>query len=200
MHLTLVDHLLLADDRNVVLGLAGDDAGVATDAGVQVDAHCPGRRSLGFPAIKMRLLFAAGEKARLLGVSASSAVPHDVAGHVENQVVMVGAGQIHVAGRLFKRRRIVTTGERIEVEPGAVADRADMPPAGAQQRNDAVRRLARHDPDRHGHDRLSPTDRRTLSPFRSFNRRAFAGAISSGLSQVSLVSGRGNSCSHALLA
>jgi hypothetical protein len=35
------EDLLLADDRNVVLGLAGDDAGVAADAGVEVDAHPP---------------------------------------------------------------------------------------------------------------------------------------------------------------
>ena len=69
LHLTLVDHLLLADDGNVVLGLAGDDARVATDARVQIDAHGPGRRPLGFPAIKLRLPFAAGEKARLLGVA-----------------------------------------------------------------------------------------------------------------------------------
>ena len=34
-------HLLLADDRDVVLRLAGDDAGTAADAGVQIDGHAP---------------------------------------------------------------------------------------------------------------------------------------------------------------
>ena len=69
LHLTLVDHLLLANDGNVVLGLTCDDTRVATDARVQIDAHRPSRRPLRLPAIKMRLLFASGEKAWLLGVS-----------------------------------------------------------------------------------------------------------------------------------
>src|SRR5262249_23485194 len=37
MHLTSAQHLVLADDRDVVLGLTADDAGVATDAGIDVD-------------------------------------------------------------------------------------------------------------------------------------------------------------------
>ena len=41
VHLAAAQHLLLADDRDVVLGLAGDHAGVAADAGVEVDRHAP---------------------------------------------------------------------------------------------------------------------------------------------------------------
>ena len=41
MHLAAAEDLILADDRDVVLGLAGDDAGVAADAGVEVDRHAP---------------------------------------------------------------------------------------------------------------------------------------------------------------
>ena len=43
-------------------------------------------------------------------------------------------------------------------------------------------------------------DRSTTSPLASPRRSAVAGAISTGLSQLTLVSGRGNSCSHPLLA
>ena len=42
VHLAPAAHLVLADDRDVVLRLAGDDAGVAADAGVEVDRHAPG--------------------------------------------------------------------------------------------------------------------------------------------------------------
>ncbi len=42
MHLPAADDLVLADDGDVVLRLAGDHAGVAADAGVQVDRHAPG--------------------------------------------------------------------------------------------------------------------------------------------------------------
>ena len=41
-HLAAVEHVFLADDRDIVLGLAGQRAGVAADAGVQVDRHAPG--------------------------------------------------------------------------------------------------------------------------------------------------------------
>ena len=41
VHLAAAQHLVLADDRDVVLRLAGDDAGVAADAGVEVDRHAP---------------------------------------------------------------------------------------------------------------------------------------------------------------
>src|SRR5205085_5683493 len=41
VHLASRDYLLLAHRRNVVLRLAGDRAGVAADAGVEVDAHRP---------------------------------------------------------------------------------------------------------------------------------------------------------------
>src|SRR4051812_12232734 len=42
LHLAAPGHLLLAHDRDVVLRLAGHDAGAAADAGIQVDRHPPG--------------------------------------------------------------------------------------------------------------------------------------------------------------
>ena len=41
MHLAVSRDLVLADNRHVVLALAGDHAGVAADAGIQVDRHPP---------------------------------------------------------------------------------------------------------------------------------------------------------------
>ena len=42
VHLAVPRDLLLADDGDVVLGLAGDDAGVAAEAGAEVDGEPPG--------------------------------------------------------------------------------------------------------------------------------------------------------------
>ena len=44
VHLAAPADLVLADDRHVVLGLAGDEARGAADAGIQVDRHPPLRR------------------------------------------------------------------------------------------------------------------------------------------------------------
>ena len=41
MHLPSAQHLLLPDHRDVVFGLAADDARVAADAGIDVDRHAP---------------------------------------------------------------------------------------------------------------------------------------------------------------
>ena len=41
VHLAAVQHLLLADDGDVVLRLAGDDARPAAGAGGQIDRHAP---------------------------------------------------------------------------------------------------------------------------------------------------------------
>ena len=42
MHLAARAHLVFADDRNVIFGLAGNRAGIAADAGVEIDHHAPG--------------------------------------------------------------------------------------------------------------------------------------------------------------
>ena len=58
VHLALPPHLVLADHGDVVLRLAGDDAGGAAGAGVEVDGHAPaaarsrgGRRARGRRAV-----------------------------------------------------------------------------------------------------------------------------------------------------
>ena len=46
MHGAAVTDLQLADDRNIIFALAGDNAGAATGADVQVDRHAPLLRRL----------------------------------------------------------------------------------------------------------------------------------------------------------
>src|SRR5690606_10647151 len=41
VHLAAASDLILSDDGDIVLGLAGDHAGVAADAGAEVDGHAP---------------------------------------------------------------------------------------------------------------------------------------------------------------
>lgn len=41
MHFAAAEDLVFADDGDVIFGLAGDDAGVATGASVEVDRHAP---------------------------------------------------------------------------------------------------------------------------------------------------------------
>src|SRR5205823_3951294 len=55
VHLAPGDDLHLADDRDVVLGLAGDRASGAADAGVQVDRHAPGVAVVGVLGVERGL-------------------------------------------------------------------------------------------------------------------------------------------------
>ena len=41
MHVTSLQHLMAADDRNIILGLTGGHASVATRAGIEIDRHPP---------------------------------------------------------------------------------------------------------------------------------------------------------------
>ena len=42
MHLTPVDHLLFAHNRNVIFGLTGNHTGITTITSAQVNGHAPG--------------------------------------------------------------------------------------------------------------------------------------------------------------
>ena len=66
VHLAPAHTSVLADDRDVVLGLAGDDAGAAADAGVEVDAHGPGNTVVTEGCIKRLLGRLTPQEFRLL--------------------------------------------------------------------------------------------------------------------------------------
>ena len=56
VHLAALAHLILADHRDVVLGVAGDDASVAADARREVDGHAPGRALVGMRRVEGHVL------------------------------------------------------------------------------------------------------------------------------------------------
>ena len=89
VHLSLVNHLLFADNGNIVLGLAGDNASIATNAGVQVDTDRPGGGSFGLPTIQVRLRLVGGERPRVLAILGKCCVPDIFSRLVEDQIVVV---------------------------------------------------------------------------------------------------------------
>ncbi len=110
VHLPLVDHLLLADDRDVVLGHAGDDAGVAADAGVQVDAHAPGGRAGWLAVVQFRVVRLFAQEVRIGLEGGQRAVTNELARIGEDRVVVLGAGQGVAALGLAQRRRSCVDG------------------------------------------------------------------------------------------
>ena len=57
VHLPAAQHFVLTHHRTVIFGLARDDAGVAADAGVDVDGHAPGVAFIFEAWIELRLAF-----------------------------------------------------------------------------------------------------------------------------------------------
>ena len=79
MHDPLIEHLILADDRHVVFRLAGDDAGLAADAGVQIDRHRPGVARVAVAGIKRFLVSVLLEKMRVLLIFGERALMDQIA-------------------------------------------------------------------------------------------------------------------------
>ncbi len=79
VHDAAVEHLVLADDRHVVLGLAGGDTGLAADAGIQIDRHRPGVARVFVWRIKRRVVFFALEEMRVLPVVGERALADQIA-------------------------------------------------------------------------------------------------------------------------
>src|SRR3984893_10252070 len=116
VHLALANHLLFADDGNIVFGLAGDNASIATNAGVQVDTHRPGGGSFGFPAIKVWLRLPTRQEQSDLSLLGERSVPDVFSRLVEDEIVMVGAGEIRAPFDFFQRQRIRAAGQWIKIE------------------------------------------------------------------------------------
>ncbi len=151
VHLALMDHLLLADDGDVVFRHAGDDAGVAADAGIQVDAHAPGGGAGGFSVVLLRLGLRFAEEGRIGVESGEGAVMDVVAGVSKDRVVMFGGRQHIVAIRLVQRHRAASCGQRIDIKADPLTHHPHVGAAEAQQRDDTVGCLPRHDPRRQRH-------------------------------------------------
>ncbi len=147
VHVAVAPDLVLADDREVVLRLAGDDAAAAAGAGVEVDDHLPlrgGRFQRGPEALYLNLLVPC-RRARV----ARGDLPHD-----RPPVRLPGRlheGELHVVSRLLDARREARGLEAGGGEPGgtiSVAARVSavaVQPAVADGNADDPRVLARLD-------------------------------------------------------
>ena len=159
VHLAIADDLLLADDRDVVLRLAGDHARGTAGAGAQVDRHAPlprDRRAAG--SCRARRSWGCGHPSP----SSYSAGPPRSSGSAEavfwycskfasrvmsaaaafqravllrdgerEHAVQLGDAGAHADERLRRR------GEREDIDAGACADAADHRAAIAERDGDA---------------------------------------------------------------
>ena len=155
LHRAAALDLVLADDRDVVLGLAGDDAGVAAHAGGEVDRESP-RVAAGR---HLRIERHRGPRRRLAhlrdGVGiAPVLLRRDRADQVAalHAPVMLRRGERGAAARLCDLEpgadpERVAPAQRVGVEALAVGDAPASRAAVAEVERDAVLGLSRHDPD-----------------------------------------------------
>ena len=150
VHLAAGEHLLLADHRDVVLRLAGGDAGLTPDAGIEVDRHRPGRariRHLGIERLSRLWPF---QKTWVVAKPGQCALAHQVAAgdavvslHRGEPEVVAGLGD--AVRHLHERRGRVA--QRCGVAPDADRKPSLAPPEPERQR-DAIGGLAGHYEDR----------------------------------------------------
>ncbi len=166
VHLASAEDLVLADDRDVVLGLAGDHAGRATGAGVQIDRHSPAvlgavellglpeRKSVG-GVVGIRdevMVVVVGVDRRFAEQNGKSFRRALTTDRVDGEVVLHGRERI---GRTDTddlcaagRPQIARRSEWIEVEPCTGADASGEAPAVAEGERGGVHGLTGLDEDR----------------------------------------------------
>jgi hypothetical protein len=167
VHLPAGHHLILADDGDVVLGLAGDDARLAAGAGRQVDRHAPPVVRVGVGLVQRERLAGAGKGLGvdlfllLLGREVGLLVVGPQGGGADrltglHQVVLLGAGDplalLGLADRQPGGEPGVLGGAQqvgVEADPllAGAADPPGVHPAVAQVDGDGAVGVAGHDPD-----------------------------------------------------
>ncbi len=145
VHMAAQDHLVLADRGHVVLGLAGDDAGVAAHAEVQVDRQAPlwrGLRLVGIEAGRDRP-GALGE-ARLAGGDRADEVGQLGLSHrLHGRERLAPAGRGQITGHPPRRGR---EPQRIGVIAHLVGQRARQAAAVTKADHDRMTLLPGNDP------------------------------------------------------
>jgi hypothetical protein len=190
-------------DRRIVLGLAGLDARHAADAGAGVDHHAP--RFFGvFPSGKSVPSGAGSGVFPAASTVGSAAKSAGVAVRMMSRPsirkwcwVVIGSSRRPVRSLMTAviQGRLAT--QRIGI--GSDGLRRAGAPSPAQRQRQHIVRLARFDPDRQLH--AVPADRETDDVAGGdAEPPAVASEISTALPQTILVSGRGNSASHAFAA
>ena len=154
MHLATTRDLIFSDDRNVVLCLAGNRAGIAADAGVEIDDHAPGIAVVGeLIGIEQRLVrrrfrlvrqFALCDEFRQRAFSQNVATFH--------RMMVLRRGESMFRTRLTKRETIAMP-ERIGgpqcvgIGTNIVSDATGGSATVAKMKGHGIFRLARRDPD-----------------------------------------------------
>ena len=145
VHLTAARDLLRPDHGDVVLGLASDNAGIAADAGVEIDRHAPG-----MPVVTP-FRIERGRGCRIAGrvslVGADDAV--DVLSR--HRMVLLGRDQRHASGKTpdgaADDPRLGGGAQPICVEADDVLRCAREHPAVAERQRHCARSLTRQQPD-----------------------------------------------------
>ncbi len=161
VHVAALERLLFADDRNIVFRLAGDDAVVASDAGIQVDRHAPRVRFLLVGKllgliereIFRRLFFL--REVRLFLVFLETALHHEraFADGSLHRLIALRAGELIDAAdgsqlRSAREPRRLAGTQRIDVEPGIGADAAGAGASVAEKYGNRIIGMAGLNPDR----------------------------------------------------
>jgi hypothetical protein len=152
MHDALVEHQILADHRYIVFGLTGDDTGLAADAGIQIDRHCPGVLWIAITGIKRFLVSLLLEKMRVLLIFGERALMDQIA--PGNAVMPLRRGEAQcIAG--FAESDLpdpwrVGGAQLVRIEAGIDTEPAGSP-AEAERQGDAVGRLPRQNKKRRPH-------------------------------------------------
>ena len=162
-HLTAATHLILADDRHVVLALTRDDTGVAAGAGVQVNGHAPLVQTLRFDRverIRVERLVASGRRRkieRLNRLWIAHLLRRDLANdraafqrpmilRAGETVLLRDGGNFRTDSEALVRR----TAQRVEVEADLLAvevrDASALRATEAERETKRVVRHAGHDP------------------------------------------------------
>ena len=148
MHVAADGDLVRPDDRHVVLGLAGDDAGVAADAGRVVDHHRPFVSVVVVRRIKRRRIGARFAQAQIGLAQIGERKPRlQVFGFAFQFEEMLREQEILVAPGTFDRDIRDRPGrmrraQAIHVKTDAGAHRAGSAAAVTQRRRDGAGRLA----------------------------------------------------------
>src|SRR5581483_11500133 len=161
LHLAAHDHLVFADDGHIVFRLAGDHAGIAADAAVEINGHSPGVPRVAVFEIET---FVAGwrfgafvREVRVLLVFVQRGGAHQVAAlnvlislARSQHVVLAGRAHLH-AGRDIG---LVGESELIRIDALGGAGFAGARAAAAQEQREAIVGMPGLDP--HGNRKLAP--------------------------------------------
>src|SRR5208282_4989078 len=160
VHVAAAERLILANHGDVILRLAGDDAVIAPDAGVQVDCHTPGVSLLGIVDWRLveckslrRLAFF--REAWLFLVLVQIAILHQralAAIRSFHRLITLRAGELvdfsrGAQLRAARKPRSLAGAQRIDIEALLAAHASGVPAAVTEEGSNAVIGMASLNPD-----------------------------------------------------